>query len=189
LSACKAVARTSIASKAKALVAQRGTSVRQGTGVGGMKMLSPAGVYGGHRPRGDRVRAVPRTGGETALIRDPQERACVERGPPGRDCPKQNPARWPTPRQAVPQALDRIRCPKPDQGEDAICELLCGPHRREKRSRQTAEIQIHIALMNASTPSALPTVSAWPEADGETGCHASGLICATRPEWRGLAVA
>jgi len=51
---------------------------------------------------------------------DPQERATVERGLPGRNRQKRQSARPTALWQGVLEALDRIPCPKPDRNEDAV---------------------------------------------------------------------
>jgi len=51
---------------------------------------------------------------------DPEELSALERGLPGSNRPKRNPARNPGLWQGVLETLDRIPCPKPDRGEDAV---------------------------------------------------------------------
>jgi hypothetical protein len=127
----------------------------------------------------------------------PQEWAAVERGLPGRDCQKPSPACHTTLWPSLLEALDRRPRPKPDRGEpshglranhcramDAVPQILRRVHRRSRPDPQTAEIQIRIALMTASTPSAPPRSSAWPETKGERGSHTSSQLFATTPlQW------
>jgi len=80
---------------------------------------------------------------------------------PGRDCATRNPARDQALWQGVLDALDRTLCPKPDRCEDALAgslepvalnllDLKASGERIAAKDpdRQTAEIQIRIALMN-----------------------------------------
>jgi Transposase DDE domain len=53
-----------------------------------------------------------------------QERPTLEGRLPGRSRPKQNTPRHTAQRQGVQEALDRIPCPKPDQGQDPVPEGL-----------------------------------------------------------------
>ena len=104
---------------------------------------------------------------------DPQERPTLERRLSGSArhgprtsggpslAPKRNPARHPALRQGVLETLDRIPRKKPDQSQDALAgslepvaldllDLKAFGDRISARDpdRQTAEIQIRIALMN-----------------------------------------
>ncbi len=73
-------------------------------------------------------------------------------------CPKRNPARHTALWQGVLEALDRIPCPKPDRGEDALAgslepvaldllDLKAFGERIAARDpdRQTAEIEVSSA--------------------------------------------
>ena len=79
---------------------------------------------------------------------EPQKRSAVERRLRSRDRPEQNPARHPTLWQRVLETMDRIPCPKPNRGEDAVPQGFRRRHPARDPDRQTAEIQIRIALMN-----------------------------------------
>ena len=85
----------------------------------------------------------------------------MERGLPGGNRPKRNPARHPAFRQGVPESLDRIPRPQPDRGEDTLAGSLEPLARNlldlkafgeriaaSDPDRQTAEIQIRVALIN-----------------------------------------
>jgi hypothetical protein len=55
---------------------------------------------------------------------DPQERSAMERGLPSRPGTQRNPARHAPLWQGVLEALDRIPCPQPDRGQDALAGSL-----------------------------------------------------------------
>ena len=79
---------------------------------------------------------------------DPQERAAMERGLSGSDRQNRDPPRHPALRQGILEALDRIPCGKPDQGKDALPQAFGECINARDPDRQTAEIQIRVALMN-----------------------------------------
>ena len=117
-------------------------------------------------------------GKRTAPPRSPETKPCV---PPGTTAGHSGSAGPDT----TPEAGSRQRWPR-------RFSRTCGVHLLDLKAfgdrisardpdRQTAEIQIRIALMNRF--SARPRSFAWAEFKAERGRHASGPSCATTP-WR-----
>ncbi len=98
---------------------------------------------------------MPRRSSPSARTADPGRKTVR------RQSPQQHPARHPALRQGVPETLDRIPRPQPDRGEDTLAGSLEPLARNlldlkafgeriaaSDPDRQTAEIQIRVALIN-----------------------------------------
>ena len=72
----------------------------------------------------------------------------MERRLLGGNRPERNPARQPALRKGVLEALDRISCPKRIEAKTQCLKAFGERVSARDLDRQTAEIQIRIALMN-----------------------------------------
>ncbi|SFP20002.1 Transposase DDE domain-containing protein [Paracoccus pantotrophus] len=81
---------------------------------------------------------------------DPQDWSSVEGGQPSRPAPEQNPARHAPLRPRVLETMDRIPCPQPSRGKDALPQGIRRAHRRKRprppNRRNRGELRV--ALMN-----------------------------------------
>jgi hypothetical protein len=122
------------------------------------------------------------------------------------DCPaarpQRHPARHTALRAGIPEARDRMPCPQQDRGEDARPESLRRTHRCKRPrppDRRNPPPHPSQPISNpwrspaqsctASTPSAPPRSSAWPDVRGERASHVSGrgsATCITAPCARGI---